>query len=381
VRILRAPTLTDDDHYDTPAEIEAAITEACATISREWDDMLDAPSTGRTGAKSALIQLDDHDPSGSDIDRATRVISMRGQVLASLNGWCRVVMEERPITSPKALPVGTDAKHMCAFLARHAEWLSRYNDAAGSCAEELREWAKKVLALTRPPRREWIYLGDCPMVVEAERPHLDPAAPREHKTVMADMTPLHACRGRIRVAVASDVDEAACSEHGGLAQIAWWDAVLGIGLTGRIVGTDDLVDELQRRLQVTVTARTVRRWAESGQIAAHLPFGPLEDPSKPRRAWMFDLGVVLDQVAMMGRQCTMCGGPATGGPMCLRCLAGMHKGPIFKAEKLSHAVGVAAPPPSQPLPACHLSERERCPDTDLPAAWCGCPRHRLGEVT
>ena len=86
MRILRAPTLTDDDLYDTPAEIEVAITEACATISREWDDMLDAPSTGRTGAKSALIQLDDHDPSGSDIDRATRVISMRGQVLASLNG-------------------------------------------------------------------------------------------------------------------------------------------------------------------------------------------------------------------------------------------------------------------------------------------------------
>lgn len=315
MRILRAPTLTDDDLYDTPAEIEVAITEACATISREWDDMLDAPSTGRTGAKSALIQLDDHDPSGSDIDRATRVISMRGQVLASLNGWCRVVTEERPITSPKALPVGTDAKHMCAFLARHAEWLSRYDDAAGSCAEELREWAKKVLALTRPPRREWIYLGPCPFV-----------------TLDTDGRG-RICRGRVRVAVGSDGDQAACSEHGDLAPIGWWESAMGINLTGRIVGTNDLVLAIAERLRMTVTARTVRNWARQGLITAHVPFGPIEDPTKPRRAWWFDLGETLDQVAMMDRECTMCGKSSPGGSMCLRCLAVAHDGPIFAEQK------------------------------------------------
>lgn len=372
--------MIDDDQYDDAREIRDTIEGACVTIASEWDDMLEPPSGGRRGAKSARIQLDDHDPRGTDIDRMTRTLALRGQVLASLNGWSRVVMEDRPITSAKALPLGNDAGQMCTFLTRHAEWLSEH-EAGASCAEELRDWAKQVRALTRPQRVEWIYLGDCPMIVEADREHVDPAAPREHRAILAGMAGLHSCRGRVRVAVASDVDEAACSEHGDLLPIAWWDAVLGLGVAGRIVGTDDLVDELRRRLRVTVTARTVRRWAETGQISAHLPFGPMEDPERPRRAWWFDLGVVLDEVAMMGRQCTMCGGPVTGGPMCLRCLAGMHKGPMFKAEKLSYAVGVTGPPPSQPLPACHLSERERCPNTDLPAAWCGCPRHRLGEVS
>ena len=352
--------MIDDDLYDTPAEIEAAITEACATISREWDDMLDAPSTGRTGAKSALIQLDDHDPSGSDIDRATRVISMRGQVLASLNGWCRVVMEERPITSPKALPVGTDAKHMCAFLARHAEWLSRYDDAAGSCAEELREWAKKVLALTRPPRREWIDLGPCPFVT------LDTGG--------------QFCRGRVRVRIGSDGDEAACSECGQLSPIEWWEAVLLADTGPRWVPAREMAAILSQRLHLAVTDRTLRNWASVGRVNGRQAEGP--EPARGwRRPWLFEVRQVLDAVALMDRECPMCGRTWSGrGSACLRCVQAMSDRPLFAEERPAYPVkhlAIASTPETQ-APAALLP---RCGMSGLPAAWCGCSRHTDSSAT
>ncbi len=307
--------MIDDDLYAGPLAVTEAITAAVATIRDCWGEILDPPSGNGSGARSALITAGDHDDSDADIDWATRIVSLCAHVAASLNGWCRVVMEDRPITSPKALPLGGDVPGMCIFLARHAEWLSRYDDAASSCAEELREWAKKVLALTRPPRREWIYLGACPFV-----------------TVDTDGRG-RICRGRVRVAVGSDGDQAACSEHGDLAPIGWWESAMGINLTGRIVGTNDLVLAIAERLRMTVTARTVRNWARQGLITAHVPFGPIEDPTKPRRAWWFDLGETLDQVAMMDRECTMCGKSSPGGSMCLRCLAVAHDGPIFAEQK------------------------------------------------
>ena len=154
-------------------------------------------------------------------------------------------------------------------------------------------------------------------------------------------------------------------------------AISGIGLRGRIVGTADLVSALRSRLHMEVTERTLRNWARAGQITAHVPFGPIEDPGKPRRAWWFDLGAAIEDVAMMYRECAMCSGPLRGrGTMCLRCLATMHDGPIFLAEKPAYVVGSVAPASPPPLPMRSLDERVRCDLTDMPVRWCGCATHR-----
>lgn len=341
--------------------IEDRITAAAGIIAAEWPDLLDLPTSrapGRAPAK-ALIQDDDHADSDADIDAVTRRVSLRRYVTDVLNATCRMVMEERPITSPKALPLGDDVPGMCAFVERHAEWIAREWIDSESVADEMESLAGHIEVLTRPKRREWIILGPCPFVITDEEGQGS------------------ACRGKVRSAVGSDGDQAACSHHGDLRPVEWWEAVLGISLTGRIVGTEDLVRALHTRLHMTVTERTLRNWARTGQLTPHVPFGPIEDPAKPRRAWVFDLGVALQEVAMMYRECSMCSGPLIGrGSTCLRCLASMHQGPIFLPERPAYVVGTAPPPMPERLPQCSIDERARCDLTDLPARWCGCPDHR-----
>ena len=341
--------------------IEDRITAAAGTIASEWPNLLDLPTSkavGRAPAK-ALIQLADHADSDADIDAVTRRVSLSRTVTDVLNANCRMVMEERPITSPKALPLGDDVPGMCAFIERHAEWIDREWIDGEGVADELESLAGHVELLTRPKRRDWIVLGACPFVITDED--------GQGST----------CRGKVRSAVGSDGDQAACSVHGDLRPVEWWEAVLGIGLRGRIVGTADLVSALRSRLHMEVTERTLRNWARAGQITAHVPFGPIEDPGKPRRAWWFDLGAAIEDVAMMYRECAMCSGPLRGrGTMCLRCLATMHDGPIFLAEKPAYVVGSVAPASPPPLPLRSLDERVRCDLTDMPVRWCGCATHR-----
>lgn len=352
--------MIDADLYPTTELIERAITEACDTIAREYDIVLDAPASRTAGPKTALITAADHDPTSADMDRATRLVALCVSVTASLKGWCRLVMEDRPVTSAKALPLGTDTPGMCAFIERHAEWLARH-DAGPACAAELSEWARTVRATARPERREWLYLGACPFV-------------------LPDGDRMAACRGRVRVHVSSDGEEAGCSHCGQESPIEWWEAVLGVATRGRIVGTEELSRALRDRLHIDVPVRTLRRWAGQGRITAHAPFGPIECPDRPRRAWWFDLRLVLDEVALMDRACTLCGLSFSGrGPTCLRCLSAMHQGPIFAPEREAYPVRIA-PQPEQKraAPKRHPSEREWCALGDLPVTWCGCRAHREG---
>ena len=323
------------------------ITTAVHAIAGQWDDLMEPPSTRAAGHSAKTAHTSD-----ADMDWLTRVVSMRREITDSLRGWCRVVMEDRQITSGRALPLGNDVPGMCAFLDRHAEWIAG-QDFAQDSAEEIEDWAQKVTAAVAPRRREWHYIGACPFVL------LDP----EGGGVF--------CSGRIRVAVADGTTEAACSEHGGLAPIEWWADVLGLSLS-RIVGTEDLRRELAARLHVEVTSRTLQLWARSGQITQHIPFGPLEDPARKPRALWFDLATALEQVAMLGRECVTCGAATHAGPQCLRCLAAAHHGPLFAEEKPGYVVGSVALAPAQPLPLCVLDERERCEESGLPTRWCRC---------
>src|SRR5690349_25066252 len=119
------------------------------------------PTTGggSGGSATARITADDHAETEADIDRTTRVVSLRRFTVDVLNGWSRVVMEDRPVE--KALPNGSDAKGMAAFLDRHAQWMSGH-DAAGDCAGELADVARRITNLVTPQRKEWISLGSCP---------------------------------------------------------------------------------------------------------------------------------------------------------------------------------------------------------------------------
>ena len=351
--------MIDDDLYAGPLAVTEAITAAVATIRGCWGEILDPPSGNGSGARSALITAGDHDDSDADIDWATRIVSLCAHVAASLNRWCRVVMEDRPITSPKALPLGGDVPGMCIFLARHAEWLGEH-EAGPSCASEIEAHAQRVEQVVRPHRREWIYLGPCPFVTLN--------------------TGGQFCRGRVRVRIGSDGDEAACSECGQLSPIEWWEAVLLADTGPRWVPAREMAAILSQRLHLAVTDRTLRNWASVGRVNGRQAEGP--EPARGwRRPWLFEVRQVLDAVALMDRECPMCGRMWSGrGSACLRCVQAMSDRPLFAEERPAYPVkhlAIASTPETQ-APAALLP---RCGMSGLPAAWCGCSRHTDSSAT
>lgn len=238
------------------------ITEAATSIRRDWPHMLPVLAPAQRiggGSHSAQITADDHDPTEADIDPLTRVVSLRRYALDLLNGWSRVVMEDRPVT--KALPDGLDAGQMCAFLDRHADWISGH-EAAKDCADELTEVARRVGQVVRPTRKEWISLGDCPLEVE-----FDPEAGPE------------VCGGKVRAWPSQITDQTAaeraaerlpnCRRCGTEATVDWWYRhMFADAEMSRLVTTDELIGIIAVRLEWCVTHDQLRQWKSRGKIEA-----------------------------------------------------------------------------------------------------------------
>ena len=304
----------------------------------------------------------DHTTTDGDIDPLTRVVSLRALVTAHLNAWCRVVMEDRPVTNPATLPPGDDALAMVTFLERHAQWLSGH-EAATDMLDELTEDAAQCARWADPYRREWHTIGACPFVVD-------------------DGDTAHRfCHGRVRVHIADETDDASCSDCGREAMVEWWETVLGIEHE-RILTPAEAAQLLASRLGVEVTERTVRNWARTGRVTPWRPFGPEPDPDRPR--WFFHERDLLDEVARMDRECVLCGTIHSGThSLCLRCLSTTWRNtPAYAEEKavVGHDVVRREPrrrphPTEQGLTALVQQLDTWCDFGDLPAAWCGCGRH------
>lgn len=366
------------------------ISTAAAAIRRAWPHMLptEAPAiqyrTGRSSPAGILASPShpEHDTTGrayhaddwtptvatpshrrpteDDIDGMTRLLSLRRHVTETLNGWCRVVMEDRPVTSAKALPLGSDVPGMCEFLERHATWLGP-QDYADDCASEIEAYGRRVVNVVDPPKRERHTLGRCPFVVEGDLPDV------------YDRT----CQGVVSIPIGGDQDEAACSECGQSAVVEWWEEVLG--RSRREVATiPQLVPILRARLHVEVSERTLRRWASRLQITPiQVPVGP-----QPRHR-RFEVRDVLDEVARMGRECVVCGQPWHGrSDVCTRCIGAVRDArPSVADDSQPYPLGSVVVQ-SRPLAATAeglLTLREhlavRCEETGSPQAWCACGRH------
>lgn len=350
------------------AEVEAAILGSLATITNHWDALLvpntshAAPGQPRATTSSrgvpahdpdtdplGVLVKDDHLDTDEDIDRATRAVSLRRFTVDVLNGWSRVVMEDRPVT--KALPDGTDAMSMCGFLEVHARWMSGH-EAATDCADELGALARDITRMVVPKRKDYVYLGDCPFVVED-----------------------WFCAGRVRSRIGGD-KEASCSDCGQTAVIEWWEDVLGISPVEGIVGAVRMAEILHDRLHITVNERTVRNWARWGRITAFVPFGP--QPQTPR--WWFDARATLDEVARMDRECPSCGRGYQGvGDVCARCYTAMQDARPTWAKRRKHAPAPVQRHPRRILSDPHDTDRpDRCHWSDLPLTQCACGRpHRV----
>ena len=244
------------EHVTETEHLEQRIVTALTTIRREWDHMLPTAAPAQRiggGSRSAQITADDHAETDRDIDPATRLVSLRREVRDVLNGWSRVVMEDRPVT--KALPDGLSVPSMATFLERHARWVSGH-EAATDMADELEALARRVHAVTQPQRREWINLGSCPLAIEAETD---------------DGLAMVTCGGQVRAwPRAEDRDGevmARCRRCGIEAVPSWWEARMFDDPELRVLLTaEEVVSFVHRAYGKVIKAATVRQWDKRGTI-------------------------------------------------------------------------------------------------------------------
>ena len=334
------------------------IVKHAAAIRRGWPHMLpeDAPAQrlGRASVSAGILREgDDDDTSEDDLDQQTLLMHRRRNAMEVLNGWCRAVMEDRDITNPKSLPLGSDVDAMCRFIERQADWIG-WQEFATDCRDELEEIAETVGAYSDPWRREFHRVGACTFVVDDRF-----------------------CNGTVRVQIGADESEATCSGCEQVAPIEWWEEVMGVVVHVEPVGAQALASILADRLKVTVTERTVRNWCRDGRLTPWIPFGPQPNPQDKPRYW-FDARRAVEEVALMDRPCSMCGTLWSGkGPVCSRCYATVQRSSPKYAEPRNVLAPIKVRAVRLPDPPRVEGEKVLCPGSDLPMAWCGCRRHAV----
>jgi hypothetical protein len=340
-------------------ELVGSIRRSLQDIRDHWDAMLTPTGgSGRPGSATARITLEDHDERETDIDRSTRIVSLRREVVDVLNAISRWVAEDRPVT--KALPNGTDALDMIGFVDRHAEWIADLDaEDNGYEAGRLRDLSKRVTSLVAPPRKEWHYMGDCPFVPDFDEP-LDMHIVTEN--------PPWFCTGRVRVPVGGEQSAATCTDCGRVGPVRWWEEVLGV--PDEVVDAEEMARRIFDSLHIRVTGRTVRNWVRGGRISPFVPFGP--QPLNP--PWRFLARSVLDEVARMDRDCPKCGRIWSGeGDVCPACWYAMQSAVPRKAEPKRHTPAPISLRPRHEVPDSHDTDRpDRCHYSDLPIDQCAC---------
>src|SRR5690242_10905438 len=128
--------------------IEQEMLEALRVIRTHWALM-------RLGSSGGSLV---GSPSSDVVTGIDRRVSLALEVTMVLNGWARVVVEDRGTTH--WVPLGTDTIGLVEFLERHAQWMSGH-EAGPDCADELSTWAQKVkLAALGPSSRRFV-VGAC----------------------------------------------------------------------------------------------------------------------------------------------------------------------------------------------------------------------------
>lgn len=244
------------EHRTETQILEDRIVAACQKIRAAWPHMMPVgpPPRRMGGGKSVGIVGDntppkeddigrpvwesDHDESTHDIDRVTHVASVRRSIRDSVNGWCRVIVEDRPVE--KAIPDGLDVLAMCEFLERHAQWMGGHG-AAPDMAEELEPLARAAHRIVNPPApRETMKIGECPN-------HIGDDGERV------------VCGADIRIHP-RHVGDIRCPGCGKSDTYDGW-VVAMVGTQGPYTSAQ-LIGQLRKRLGIVATESTIRTWVE-----------------------------------------------------------------------------------------------------------------------
>ena len=239
-------------HRTETQRIGDDIVTAVRNLRHDWPHMIQPGETQAPGITSRSgVALPDHSPSDADMRRIDKVISLRRHVQDALNGWCRVVIEDRGTVA--GIPSGVDVPGMCEFVQRHADWLGEH-EAGKDCRDELKEFAQRAHLIVSPPRRETMSIGRCPLEVPGGQDVLE------------------VCGGDVRARTGDEhlLDGkawATCNRCGEVSPAEWWAERMFIdGESSPLVTIGELVAVIAYRLRVVVTHEQVRQWKHRGKI-------------------------------------------------------------------------------------------------------------------
>lgn len=248
------------------AQIEARMLEALRDIRSHWAALLEPTRSGGNGA-----------PSADEVTPLDRRISLRHEAAMLLNSWARVIVDDRNVaplircehgasvtmpwpllgpTRPRCVvgrpyikgglhnAEGENVDDLCQFIQRWARWFSGH-EAGEDATAELSDLAGRIKSAAAPKPREWIYLGDCPFVVED-----------------------WFCAGQVRHPRSSEEPDpdAFCSDCGQIGKASWWEEVI----TGRClveVPRSEVPALIYRTFGRQVSRPTLHRWIKSGELA------------------------------------------------------------------------------------------------------------------
>jgi hypothetical protein len=202
-------------------QIEMQLVEALRTIRSHWGLMQLGTSSASNGGS----------PSSDVVTGVDRRVSLAHEVTLILNGWARIVVEDRGVTH--WLPLGTDTLGLVAFLERHAQWMSGH-EAAQDCADEIATCARKVKLTAVPPVKDWISIGECPICE------------------VGDVRAYPGC-------------DPTCQACGIDAVWSWWEKRMRPDAQD-LVSAEELVGLLYRAFGKPIKPTTIRQWVSRGLL-------------------------------------------------------------------------------------------------------------------
>lgn len=176
-------TKRQDTPLTTTTDLVRRITDALDTIRHGWPHMLPenadsesiSPYRGKAGGRTSNPRGEDNGDHNDDVTRVDVILSTRGDITATLNGWARLILDDYEPDTPT--PAGDNAVGLALYISANVLHLAGHV-AAEDALEELEECAKQVAVIVDPPRRTTITLGACTIggcqgVVRARPDHRD----------------------------------------------------------------------------------------------------------------------------------------------------------------------------------------------------------------
>ena len=223
---------------DDPAR---QIRKALTTITDHYDATLE-PVRRAPGSHVKTSRTTPPLPISADI------LDKRLQCRTRLTKWSWVVVRDRDLHTEN-LSIW-DVPAMCDLLIRHADWLSETEDGP-IAVWELEASARDLRGIAAPPRRDWMSLGICPLIIEAEGEPMG-------------------CTGTIRAYPEADPY---CDSCGTVAVVSWWERMQfpEMDELARLATAPELVAFVHKQFGQRIQEPTIRKWVERGwiSVAAH----------------------------------------------------------------------------------------------------------------